>query len=117
MPKCTTGIYRIIQEQLHNIFKHAGAKNVNIAFAAIKGSIYITVEDDGKGYDVKQKRKGLGISNITHRVEAFNGKVKIQSKAGEGYKTEVIIPCASYVEEGAEILKIEPMSDLYCAGT
>ncbi|MFC6095416.1 PAS domain S-box protein [Flavobacterium qiangtangense] len=85
-------IYRIVQEQLQNIVKHAMAKNVNIALAASKDSICITVEDDGKGYDIKQKRTGLGISNILHRVEAFNGKVEIQSKAGEGCKTAVTIP-------------------------
>lgn len=85
-------IYRIIQEQLQNILKHAEAKNVTIALTANDTSIYITVEDDGKGYDVQQKRKGLGISNIIHRAEAFNGKVEILSKVGEGSRINVTIP-------------------------
>ncbi len=85
-------IYRIIQEQLHNIRKHAEAKNVKINLAIKEDCICITVEDDGKGFDVKVKRTGLGISNIRHRVEAFNGGVTIQSQPGEGCKTEVTIP-------------------------
>jgi PAS domain S-box-containing protein len=85
-------IYRIIQEQFSNILKHAGASNVTISLAACKDYIYITVEDDGKGYDVQQKSKGLGISNIKHRAEAFNGKVEVQSTIGQGCKTVVTIP-------------------------
>ena len=85
-------IYRIIQEQLQNIVKHADAKNVTIALEIIERNISITVEDDGLGFDVKQKRKGLGISNIMHRAEAFNGRVEIHSKKGEGSRIVVTIP-------------------------
>ncbi|WP_181369489.1 PAS domain S-box protein [Flavobacterium album] len=95
-------IYRIVQEQLHNIRKHAQAKNVKISLALKENSICIIVEDDGKGFDVKQKRKGLGISNITHRVEAFNGSITIQSNPGAGCKTEVMIP-----------LKVDNKAQLY----
>lgn len=85
-------MYRIIQEQLHNIRKHAKAQNVTIDLAIKKGCICITVEDDGKGFDVKLKRTGLGISNITHRVEAFNGTITLQSSPGKGCKTAITIP-------------------------
>ncbi len=85
-------IYRIIQEQLHNVRKHAEAKNVKITLAVKENCICIIIEDNGKGFDVKRKRKGLGISNIMHRVEAFNGSITIQSNPGEGSRTEVIIP-------------------------
>jgi PAS domain S-box-containing protein len=85
-------IYRIIQELLSNILKHAKAKKVTIIIAIKAGSIRITVEDDGMGYDVNSKRRGLGISNIIDRVVTFNGKVKLQSEVGEGSKTEISIP-------------------------
>lgn len=93
-------IYRIIQEQLHNILKHADAKNVNITLGVIGSNIFINVEDDGKGYDVKLKRKGLGISNIIHRVEAFNGSVSIQSEPGYGCKTSITIPYETCADSG-----------------
>lgn len=96
-------IYRIIQEQLHNIFKYADASNVNISLNLCDGCICVTVEDDGKGFDVNEKRKGFGISNIMHRAEAFNGKVKIKSKTGEGTKIKVVIPYNLVAEEGTEV--------------
>jgi PAS domain S-box-containing protein len=89
-------IYRIIQELLSNIVKHAEAKNVDIAIT-IKGDfLYITVQDDGKGFDVQLRRTGLGISNITDRVVTFNGKIDIRSTLREGTKTNIVIPCADY---------------------
>lgn len=90
-------IYRIIQEQLHNVSKHAEARNVKIDLTVKESCICITVEDDGKGFDVKLKRKGLGISNIMHRVEAFSGIVDIHSNPGEGCKTEVMIPLELHI--------------------
>jgi len=93
--------YRILQEQLHNIRKHAGASNVSIILEAKDMWVYISVEDDGQGFDVKQKRKGLGISNIMHRVEAFNGKINMRSTVGEGSKTEISLPLVSNGKETA----------------
>jgi len=85
-------IYRIIQEQLNNILKHADAKNVTIAIKTHDKTISINVEDDGKGFNVKNKRKGIGISNMINRVETFNGWVEIRSNPGEGCKINVSIP-------------------------
>jgi signal transduction histidine kinase len=86
-------IYRIIQEQLNNIAKHAAAKKVSISIQAGNGFISIVVEDDGKGFDVNQKRKGIGISNMMDRVESFNGEVAINSFPGNGCKISFKIPC------------------------
>lgn len=84
--------YRIIQELLNNIIKHADARNVAIAIGIKEGCIHITVQDDGKGYNVKLKRRGLGISNIIDRVETFNGKVKMNSNLKMGTTTDIMIP-------------------------
>lgn len=89
----TLNIYRIIQEQLNNITKYAEAKNVRISITAANHDIAITVTDDGKGFDVKKKRTGIGISNMINRVESFNGKAVIKSAAGKGSKIEIHIPC------------------------
>ncbi|WP_162927042.1 sensor histidine kinase [Flavobacterium psychrotrophum] len=85
-------IYRIIQEQLHNVRKHADAKNIKIDLAVKENCICITVEDNGKGFDVNIKKAGLGISNMMHRAEALIGSIAIQSSPGKGCKTEVMIP-------------------------
>ena len=85
-------IYRIIQELLNNILKHAEAKNVEITIVIKGNCLLITVQDDGKGFNVSLKRGGLGISNIMDRVVTFNGTVNVQSDLGKGTKTEITIP-------------------------
>ena len=85
-------IYRIIQEQINNIMKYAEAGNVNISIQAKDKTISVNVTDDGKGFEVKAKRQGIGISNMINRAETFNGKVKIKSSPGKGCKTTVTIP-------------------------
>lgn len=85
-------IYRIIQELVNNIQKYADAKNVYIVIISKAGFISITVEDDGKGFNTKLKRKGVGISNVIYRAECFSGKVSIKSSTGKGCKTTIKIP-------------------------
>ncbi|MGC4100810.1 PAS domain S-box protein [Ferruginibacter sp.] len=85
-------IYRIMQEQMSNIVKHADARNVHISIKAAAQVISVVVMDDGKGFKTSVKRKGIGISNIMNRVEAYNGKVTIKSSPGKGCKISVVIP-------------------------
>ena len=85
-------IYRIIQEQINNILKHADAKNISITIEADSNTINILVFDDGKGFDTEKKRKGIGISNMANRVESFNGEMKIESSAGKGCKIMIKVP-------------------------
>ncbi len=85
-------IYRIIQEQLNNILKHAAAKNVSVCIESMTDGINIVVSDDGKGFDMHKKRKGIGISNMINRIESYNGKIKITSSVGKGCKTEIDLP-------------------------
>jgi PAS domain S-box-containing protein len=85
-------IYRIIQEQINNIVKYAEAKNIGICIQADEKLIHLIVTDDGKGFDVQKKRKGIGISNMMNRVESFNGEIKIDSSPGKGCKIEATIP-------------------------
>jgi PAS domain S-box-containing protein len=85
-------IYRIIQELVNNIVKYAGAEHVKIMMQSDEKTIDITVTDDGAGFDMNKKRKGIGISNMINRVGSFNGEIKIESAAGKGCKTSISIP-------------------------
>lgn len=87
-------IFRIIQEQVNNVLKHALAKHLIIYLVSDKDSVYLEITDDGKGFDPDDinNKKGVGLSNIISRAELFNGKVSIVSSAGEGCKLEVKIP-------------------------
>jgi signal transduction histidine kinase len=85
-------LFRIVQEQLNNIVKHAKATRVLIRLSGEQDQIVLTVADNGVGFDVSRHRKGVGITNIISRAELFNGKVEIQSGPGEGCTLMVSLP-------------------------
>ena len=84
-----TCIFRIIQEQVNNIIKYADASEVNIKIVQQDEMLELSIEDNGKGFDVKAKRNGIGISNIINRAETHNGTVTIDSAPGKGCKLTV----------------------------
>jgi len=82
-------IYRIIQELLNNVIKHADAKNVLIQLVREGNRFNLTVEDDGKGFDMTEVSHGAGLANIKARAEYLNGNADIVSKKGEGTSVHV----------------------------
>jgi two-component system, NarL family, sensor histidine kinase UhpB len=84
-------IYRIIQEQLTNIVKHAEASFIDIQMTISGEKIYLKIIDNGKGFDPGMKREGVGITNMISRAELFDGEVKIDSVPGEGCVLEVVL--------------------------
>jgi PAS domain S-box-containing protein len=94
-----TVIYRVIQEALTNVSKHAEASRVFISVSYYPASIEIEIEDNGKGFEVdKDLRKGmllkggLGLFGIKERVAAFGGVFSITSKKGSGTMISIQIP-------------------------
>ncbi len=85
-------LYRIVQEQLHNIEKYARATRVKVIFDAREDQIILTIEDNGVGFNVKQKRKGIGLTNTMNRAESYNESAKIISEPGKGCKLFVEVP-------------------------
>ena len=85
-------IYRIIQESLQNIYKHANAEAVKISFQLKKNVILLSIIDDGDGFDVNKSKKGIGIKNINARVNDLEGTVDIKSKINEGTTITIKIP-------------------------
>lgn len=85
-------IFRIVQEQVNNIVKHSKATNAEIKLAISKENLNITVTDNGLGFDARKKVKGIGLTNITSRAEAYNGRVEIISSPGNGCSLRVSIP-------------------------
>jgi len=57
----------------------------------VKEQISLQVKDDGKGFDPRARRKGIGLSNIISRAELYNGRVEIESAPGKGCRLEVIL--------------------------
>lgn len=84
-------IYRIIQELINNVMKHAGARTAIVQVSKTNGAISITVEDDGKGFDssILGKNRGIGWSNIQSRVDFLKGKLDVQSAPGKGTSVHI----------------------------
>jgi signal transduction histidine kinase len=98
-PEREAAIYRVVQEALHNVAKHAQAHNVNVALSRDASSIRVLVQDDGIGIGVAVGHKGVagpsfGLAGIRERVSTFGGSVRICSTKGQGTRIEVTIPAA-----------------------
>ena len=79
-------IYRIIQETLNNINKHANATTISLQLYVKEGFLYLSIADDGVGFNVAKSKSGIGLKNIQSRVESINGKLKISSEINKGTK-------------------------------
>ena len=85
-------IFRIIQEQVSNIIKHADAGFVRIAIELSKQFIDVEIADNGKGFNPKTVVKGLGLANIRNRTEFHRGTSHVNSYPGEGCTLSICIP-------------------------
>jgi two-component system, NarL family, sensor histidine kinase UhpB len=83
-------IFRIVQEQLNNIIKHAHAKDVWINMKQAQNTFELSIVDNGKGFDVKQKPNGVGLKNIYSRAQLYGGVVSIESELEKGAKLTVL---------------------------
>ena len=85
-------LYRILQEQLKNIVKYADANEIEIALKLSGNAIQMRICDNGKGFDIKTVKKGIGLSNIKKRAASFSGKFIVNSSCGKGCEMIVEIP-------------------------
>ena len=83
-------IYRIVQEQLNNILKHAAAQNVIVHLVNDNEKTLLNIKDDGRGFDTSQKADGVGLMNIRTRASLFNGDISIISSPGRGCELRVL---------------------------
>lgn len=85
-------IFRIVQEQMNNILKHAKATQVNIELFRNNEEIRLKIMDNGIGFDLNQHRKGIGIYNIFSRSELYDGMVDIFTSPGNGCAIDIRFP-------------------------
>jgi PAS domain S-box-containing protein len=87
-------LYRIAQESLQNIYKHANAKRATMALTLRKGAVLLTIADDGVGFDPKavKGRGGLGLIGMEERARLVNGKLSIAARPGRGTRIEIGVP-------------------------
>jgi signal transduction histidine kinase len=87
-----TTLYRIVQESLTNIHKHAEATMVTVGLQQHAGQIYLSIADNGKGFDPAQNTTGFGLQGMRERVAAAGGQFAIYSKSENGCRISVSLP-------------------------
>ncbi len=92
-------LYRILQESLQNINKYANAQHIAVEFKKENDQIMFKITDDGIGFDVNTKKKGIGLQNMQSRVQECDGTFEIKSKKGKGTTTVVFVPIEKKLEE------------------
>ncbi|WP_296148775.1 tetratricopeptide repeat protein [uncultured Flavobacterium sp.] len=85
-------LYRILQESLQNINKYAQAENITIEISRIEEQLSVMISDDGIGFSVSKKNKGIGLKNIISRTHACEGTIDIKSKINKGTTINLKLP-------------------------
>ncbi|MGG9960300.1 PAS domain-containing protein [Ferruginibacter sp. SUN106] len=92
--KLKLNIFRIVQEQLNNIIKHAKARKITIKLLQNKKMVQLAITDDGIGFDTLKKQNGIGVDNIKSRAATYNGTADFVSQPGRGCELRVAFPIA-----------------------
>ena len=87
-----TALYRIVQESLTNVVKHAHARHVSILLTRKNDEVVAVIEDDGRGFDPGAGSDGFGIQGMRERVELLDGRLRIESQPGAGTTLVVAVP-------------------------
>ncbi|MFZ9743824.1 MAG: PAS domain-containing sensor histidine kinase, partial [Chitinophagaceae bacterium] len=85
-------VYRVLQELISNSLKYADATNIRIKFSYMENNLLFEFEDDGKGFDMSNVRRGVGLGSIRSRVEYYKGTTKYESAPGKGMISVIILP-------------------------
>lgn len=95
----STNVYRIVQEALHNVLRHAGATNVSVLLQRRGGDLVLIVEDNGKGFEradsSARHRGGIGLTGMQERAALLGGSLDVETSPGEGTAVIVRIPLSS----------------------
>jgi PAS domain S-box-containing protein len=87
-------LFRIVQEQLKNIIRHAHASHVRISLHCLGTRVRLSIADDGRGFDAQTTPQGLGLSHIHERARLYSGEVILETSPGNGCLLTVEMPVA-----------------------
>jgi len=88
-----TALYRVVQESLTNIVKHANAKHISVSLARRESGVAAVIEDDGAGFDQRTVRGGgVGLIGMRERLALLDGRLEIESRPGAGTTVVAEVP-------------------------
>jgi PAS domain S-box-containing protein len=90
-------LFRVLQEALHNVIKHSGARQVEVQLQEDSSEIHLIISDSGRGFDPESafQGKGLGLTSMRERIRLVNGTISIESKQSGGTTINVRVPLAA----------------------
>jgi PAS domain S-box-containing protein len=95
-------LYRVAQEALHNVAKHAEASHVTVSLTQENGYVMLEIRDDGSGFNVQDRFPGhLGLQSMRERVQEADGRFSVESAPGQGTTVSVWLPANAHEERGA----------------
>jgi signal transduction histidine kinase len=104
-------LYRISQEALHNVVKHAGARQVRLEVGRIASGVRLRIQDDGKGFDPTKVPSGhLGLTGMQARADKIGARFSVKSVPGEGTTIEVVVPQAAIAAGDVTPVTGDPVS-------
>jgi len=86
-------LFRIVQEKISNVLKHSHATELTIELSVYDGRILVVLTDNGQGFDEKAVKRGMGLNNISNRVEYYKGTMLLRTTPGAGCELRVELPC------------------------
>jgi signal transduction histidine kinase len=113
-------LYRLIQEGLNNVHKHAEARRATVKLVKAHPNIILRIKDDGKGFDVNARKalstneKRMGLQSMEERVHLLGGKIEIQSSPMRGTKIAIRIPSRDLAKNGCDDCKNAKKGGLDC---
>ena len=87
-----TTMYRIVQEALTNVARHAGASRISVLLTRKEHAVVVVVEDDGRGFDVGEATGGLGLLGMRERITLLGGRLRIEANPGRGTTLAAEVP-------------------------
>ena len=87
-----TVLYRVIQESVNNVIKHAKASLLSIQLVKDSDGINLSIEDNGIGFDKNSTKNGIGLENIKSRIALINGEIEYDTAVGKGTLVNIFIP-------------------------
>ena len=101
-PEIQTAIYRMIQETLTNVLKHASATRFSVQLFREEEGIFLSMEDDGIGFDTAAEFQGMGLRNLRNRIDCLNGTLELNSRPGNGTFITIFLPVPERVTPETE---------------
>ncbi|MCR4405615.1 MAG: sensor histidine kinase [Anaerolineae bacterium] len=106
-PAVAEALYRVAQEALHNVARHARATRADVRLHCIPEQVSLTIHDNGVGFDTTKARRGLGLANMEERMMAIGGRLIIESQVGIGTTVQAEVALATPAGFQTEIASLD----------